>query len=83
MFNAPVALSMVPSAGAGATFTLTLWKWDGASWVKPGINASRTYTGPSLDYIENPGRNPWFIQINSLSSGTLAIRFNQALATAL
>jgi hypothetical protein len=84
LYNQPVALAFIPSAGASATYTVTIWKWDGvSSWLKPASNATRTYTGPCLDYIENPGQNAWFIQINSVSSGTLTIRFNQAVATAL
>lgn len=84
LFNQPIPLVLIPSAGSAATFTITLWKWDGTSaWVKPAVNPSRSYTGPSLDYIENPGLNPWFIQINTVSSGSLTIRFNQAYAAAL
>jgi hypothetical protein len=79
----PIGLSLIPSGGATTTYTLTLWKWDGSTWVKAAGTSTRSYVGPCLEYIENPGKNPWFIQINSISSGTLTIRFNTVAATAL
>jgi hypothetical protein len=83
LYNSPIALSFVPSGGNATTYSVTLWKWDGTTWVKPANTPTQSYAGAILTYIENPGRNPWFMQINTLSTGTLTVRFDQAAATAL
>jgi hypothetical protein len=83
LLNLPIGLSLIPSGGGSVTYTLTLWKWDGVQWVKAANVPTRSYTGACMDYVENPGRNPWFIQVNAISAGTLTVRFNQMTAIAL
>jgi hypothetical protein len=62
-----------------------MWMYNVLSntWASPVNNGSFSYTGEVIDYIENPGNDPIFLQINSISSGTLSIYFNGALAQAL
>lgn len=75
---------VVPSGGSSITYTLTIWFYNKVSntWAKPATGASQSYTGPIVDYIETPGNDPIFLQISSLSSGTLSIYYDASLAEA-
>lgn len=78
-----IELEFVPSV-AGANYTVTVWQWNrlASTWVQPANNASKTYTGAQSDFLEDPGQDPWFIQLSNISSGTVAIYFDNGLARA-
>jgi hypothetical protein len=78
-----IELEFVPSV-AGATYTATIWQWNrlASTWVQPKDNASFSLTGSASTYLEDPGLDPWFIQLSSISSGTVAIYFDNGLARA-
>jgi hypothetical protein len=79
----PIPLMFVPSA-VGATYTVTLKKYGklAATWVQPKDYASFNMTGSDFTEIVDPGENPWFIQLSNISSGTVAIYFDNGLARA-
>lgn len=80
----PIKFSVTPSGGDAVTYTLTLWFYDILSgvWAKSANSNTVSYTGSIVDYIDNPGRDPMFIQISDLSSGTLIINVDGRLARA-
>ena len=51
-------------------------------WAKSANSNTVSYAGSIVDYIDNPGRDPMFIQISNLSSGTLRINVDGRLARA-
>jgi hypothetical protein len=91
-FNSPIWIAFNPSGGSAVTYTISYWKFcaAGGFWAKSAILSpgqvtagQSSYTGPQLDYIQPCGREPWFLQVNSISSGTLAIYVNDYEATTL
>ncbi len=81
----PVKLHFIPSDGAAVTYTITMWMYNRLSntWAKPANNASLSYTGETIDYIIDPGNDPIYLQVSSLSSGTLSIYFDSNIALGL
>lgn len=80
----PLPVLFVPSAGAGTVYTVNVWVYSklAATWVQPKDNPSFTITGAAFTYIDRPGVEPLFLQLSGISSGTVAIYFDQALARA-
>ena len=70
-----IVLDFVPSGGVGVSYTIITWFFNPVAqvWVTPANSAIMTYTGPVRDYIDNPGGDAIFLQIDSLSAGSLAI----------
>jgi hypothetical protein len=83
--DSAIKLHFVPSGGASIVYTVVVWVYNklSNSWTQPAVFASNTYTGEKLDYLENPGNDPIFLQISSISSGTLSVYFDSSLALAL
>lgn len=83
--HADIELAFEPSGGAAVTYTLTVWQWStlGACWVKPYDNPSLSFTGNQKTTIERPGVAPWFIQVNTISAGSLGIYFSSKSARAI
>lgn len=75
--NDRLYLHFIPSV-PGATFTIVLWFWNPLTntWVKPQNGNTVSYTGETMDYINNPPATPVFPQISALSAGTLSIYFD-------
>ena|SRR3982751_6685812 len=73
-----IYLDFIPSAGSGVTYTVTAWFFNPSSgaWVKPYNSPTMDYTGNVRDYIDKPGVDAIFLQIVSISSGTLSIYFS-------
>lgn len=82
-FGAPIFLSFFPSAGDAVTYTVTIWRYIRVKdeWVKVAGSDSNNYTGYKSDYISQPGRDPLFIQLSSISSGTIDIYYDRSFAT--
>lgn len=80
----PIPVQFVPST-AGATFTATMWQYSRLSntWFKHQNNSSVSYTGETGNLITNLYDTPLFIQLSSISAGTIAIYFDNSLAVAL
>lgn len=78
----PLKMHFVPSGGAAVTFSVTVWMYDSVSgtWAKPKNNATVSYTGENIDYIDNPGYDAIFLQLSSISAGTLSIYFDGTTA---
>jgi len=81
----PIQIHFVPSAGGAATYTVTAYQWNRLSgtWIKPDDYATFDLTGSESKFLENAGDDPWFLQLSSISSGTVAIYHDAALARAL
>jgi hypothetical protein len=79
----PIEVSFVPS-DPNATYTVTMWKWNriAQTWVEPKDSASFDLTGAVSTYIENPGQDPIFLELSSISNGTVAIHFDSRYARA-
>jgi Alpha-L-arabinofuranosidase B, catalytic len=78
----PIPVLIVPSV-ANATFTATVWQYDKTSntWFQNKSNPSVNYTGEAGNLILNLYTNlPTYIQITSLSSGSVSIYFDNGLA---
>lgn len=73
------------TSSAGATYTATMYIYNKLAdkWVQPKDNGSFGLTGNVSTFIENPGDDPIFIQLSSISAGTVAIYFDNGLADAL
>ena len=82
--DTPISVLFVPSAGAAATYTVNLWRYCrlAGTWVQPKDNASFNLTGSQYTYIDRPGDEPIFLQISSVSSGTVAVYFDDSVARA-
>lgn len=78
-----ITLEFIPSV-ANATYTVTLWRYNRTAgvWVQPKDNPSFTLTGNVFTSIANPGDDPWFIQLSSISSGNVAVYYDNYLARA-
>jgi hypothetical protein len=81
----PIKLHFLPSAGNATTYTITVWMYNRQSntWAKPFNTATVSYTGEAIDYIDQPGNDPIFLQISNVSSGTLSVFYDASVATAL
>lgn len=79
-----IPVQFVPSL-AGATFTATVWQYSKLSntWFKHQSNPAVNYTGETGNLIANLYDTPLFIQLSSISSGTISIYFDNGLAEAL
>jgi len=77
----PIPLQFIPSV-AGATYTVTLWSFNklANAWIQPKDNASFTMTGSDFTEISDPGVDPLWLQISNVSSGTVAIYFDNGFA---
>jgi hypothetical protein len=73
-----IYLQFVPSGGAAVTYTVTMWQYNPVSntWAKPKNTPSISYTGEQRDYIDNPGDDAIFLQLSSISAGTISIYFD-------
>lgn len=81
----PIPVQLVPSTG-GATFTATIWQYSKLSntWFKHQSNPSVNYTGETGNLIVDVYTDaPIFIQLSSISAGTVSIYFDNGLAEAL
>ena len=80
----PLQLHFIPSAGTSATYAITLWRFDRLSgtWSKVANNATNNYQGDCFDKIAAVGTDPMFLQLTSISGGTLQIDINGDLASA-
>jgi hypothetical protein len=81
----PIPVLFVPSAGSGAVYTVNLWLYSrlAGTWVQPKDNPSFTLTGAAYTYIDRPGDEPLFLQLSSISSGTVTVYYDKAIARAL
>lgn len=79
----PIRVHFVPSS-AGATFTVTVWIYNpkSNSWGKPYNNNTFNFTGDTMHTISTPGANPIFLQLSSISAGTISIYFDDSVAKA-
>ncbi len=82
--DTPIKVHFVPSGGSTVSYTLTLWFFNRLTntWAPASNSGSATYQGEAVDYIDNPGRDPIFLQIANLSSGSLSVYFDGRLAGA-
>lgn len=80
----PIAIAFVTSV-ANATFTAKMWQWDRTDsvWLPPKDNASFAGIVSCSTFIVDPGKDPIFFQLSSISSGTVAISFDDSLGRAL
>jgi len=80
----PIKFHVIPSNGEAVTYTITLWFFNRVTgtWAKAANSGSCSYTGCVVDYIENPGRDPMYLQLSDISSGTLSIYVDGRLARA-
>lgn len=79
-----VKVWFVPSGGAAITYTVIVWQYNKTSgtWIKPYNLASNSYTGPASDYILNPGTDPIWFELSSISAGTISIYYDSEVAQA-
>lgn len=79
-----IPVAFVASAGAAVTYTVNIWVYCklSATWIQPKDNASFAVTGSVFTYIDTPGEQAIFLQLSSISSGTVAIYFDNGLARA-
>ncbi|MCA9790001.1 MAG: hypothetical protein R2857_14375 [Vampirovibrionales bacterium] len=77
-----IKLHFLPSAGAATTYTINVWMYNPVSdtWAQPKNNGSIAYTGAAIDTISAPGHDALFLEINTLSAGTLSIYFDPSNA---
>lgn len=82
----PIKLHFVPGNGSAVTYTVTVWMYSRAAntWAKPKSNAGVTSscTGETIEYISNPGYDAIWIQLSSISAGTISIYYDPANANA-
>jgi len=77
-----IKVHFIPSNGAAVTYTVTIWMYNAVSntWSKPKNNASVNYTGDTIDYIDMPGADAIFLQLSSISAGTISIYYDESNA---
>lgn len=75
--DAPLKMVFTPSGGNAVTWSITLWGFNAVNgtWYKFNDTPS-SYTGNNTILLDNPGRDPVYVQLNSLSSGTMRIDYN-------
>ncbi len=81
LFLPSCRLDFQPSAGAAATYTVTMWHLNKITrtWYIPKDNNTFTLTGNQFTYLENPDTDPWFPQLSNISSGTVQIMYDGGL----
>lgn len=74
----PIKVHFVPSSGAAVTYTIKIWMYNPVSnsWASPKTNGSISYTGEVIDYILNTGYDAIFLQLTTISAGTLSIYYD-------
>ncbi len=81
-----IKLHFIPSGGAAITYTVTVWMYNAVSntWAKPRNNAGVTSscTGETIEYLTNPGYDAIYIQLSTISAGTISIYYDPANANA-
>lgn len=84
-FEKPIELSFKPSGGDAVTYSVTLWRYNTESqqWHRATGTHTFSLTGYSNERILSPSNDPWFIQLASISSGTVSIYYEQDTATAI
>lgn len=84
VLSAPVPVAFIPSVSS-ATYTVSLWRFNRVAgvWVPPKDNASLTFTGSRYTEISDPGEDPLFLQLSAISSGTVAIYYDNGFGRAL
>ncbi len=75
---AKIRLVFVPSNGAATTYTVTPWIFclGSGTWVQVKGSPAVNYTGSNMDYINNPGYDPVWLQFSSISAGSLSVYFD-------
>jgi hypothetical protein len=70
---------------AGATYTVTFWVFNRltATWYAAQGNASGTYTGAVSLSLINASNDAWFIQLSSISAGTVQISYDARFLQAI
>ena len=78
-----IVLDFITSA-TNAIFTVKAWNWDRVNliWTPPASNSTSTFTGNNSYSIARPGIDPWYLQLVSISAGTLTTNYNGQVATA-
>jgi hypothetical protein len=84
VLSAPIPVSFIPSVST-ATYTVTLWRFNRVAgvWIQPRDNASQTITGACYTEISDPGKDPLFLQLSAISSGTVAIYYDNGFGRVL
>ncbi len=82
--NYKVPIAFVPSVST-ASYTATMWKFVRKAnvWVVPKDYSSFSFTGAVSTYIENPDEDAVFIQLSGISSGNVAVYYDDSLMAAL
>lgn len=80
-----IDLAFSPSGGSAITYTIKVWFYVDAEdkWVNPASNGSIDCTGYTATKIEAPGYAPVFLEVDSISSGSVDIYFNNGTAVKL
>ena len=81
--NTSLNVHLVPSV-SGATFSVTLWVFNKltGTWAQVKSSPTTNYTGETVDTISNLIDVPYYLQLNSISSGTMSIYFDNGFADA-
>jgi hypothetical protein len=75
-----VKLTCVPSGGAAVTYNVTAWRYNDSvhrydttarCWSKPADVSVYAATGEVTIELNNPGVEPWFFQLDTISTGTV------------
>lgn len=79
----PIKLYFKPSGGSAITYTICTYVYNktASQWGKFANGGCVDYTGPIVEYVNNPGHNPLFFAITALSSGTMSIYYDKYTAT--
>jgi hypothetical protein len=89
--NTPILLNFIPSAGEAVTYTVTVWTYNDTHarrtqathpWSTPIVAGTYDLTGNQLVEIANEGSLLWYVQLSDISSGTVAVYFNNGTAEA-
>jgi len=88
----PVLLNFFPSAGSTTTYTVDVWRYNESyhranptakPWLQPEDSPRVNATGSLSIYLANPDSAPWFIQLSDISSGTVAVWYDNVLMEAI
>jgi hypothetical protein len=88
--NTPILLNFIPSAGLAATYTATVWAYNDTHarraltnpWSTPITSGTFNFTGNQLVELANDGSLLWYVQLSSISSGSVAVYFDNGVAEA-
>lgn len=86
----PLLLNFIPSAGSAVTYNVTVWGYNDtharrtltASWSTFGTTNTYACTGNTLIELEAPQSILRYIQLDTVSSGSVAIYFDNGTAEA-